>query len=306
MTLKNNKGKKCGLLRFRIADNEALVFMGSIIVSGKGIEEFNLEDKKYLGINFLKGCKNIEDMKYDLAAEQFKKALNKNPKDARVWHNLGKAFTELRNYNEAIKSYKKAISLKPALIDSYINLGLVYEKIRRYKDVASIYKKAIRTNIPEIYKIFHLYGQMFMDLKQYKRAIGFFKEALERGPDLAKSGNIFYDLAFCYSRIGNYERAVENYKEAIELLPFFSSAYFEVGCCYEKLGKYNLAVDIFQKAKNLSPGYMDFLPKLITDKIKVGDQTGALREYKELQRQEEELKDMVAKLSIKLKKKRIK
>jgi len=51
---------------------------------------------------------------------------------------------------------------------------------------------------------------------------------------------------------------------------------------------------------------MDFLPKLITDKIKVGDQTGALREYKELQRQEEELKDMVAKLSIKLKKKRIK
>ena len=57
-------------------------------------------------------------------------------------------------------------------------------------------------------------------------------------------GNAYYDL-------GQYERAIEDWDEAIRLNPQAADAYYNRGLAYERLGRQEQADRDFAKAKEL-------------------------------------------------------
>ena len=65
-----------------------------------------------------------------------------------------------------------------------------------------------------------------------------------------KLGNDFADLK-------SYEKAIQNYKRAIQINNDYASAYVSLGMLLERLGKYNDASENFKKALELDPGNTD-------------------------------------------------
>ena len=60
--------------------------------------------------------------KYQESIENFKKAIEKNPKKYGVYNNIGNAYSAIELYQKSIQSYKKALEINPNRILAYLNL----------------------------------------------------------------------------------------------------------------------------------------------------------------------------------------
>jgi tetratricopeptide (TPR) repeat protein len=60
--------------------------------------------------------------------------------------------------------------------------------------------------------------------------------------------------AWAYNNLGQYERAIQDYDEAIRLNPQVAMLYYNRGGSYEALGKTKEVERDFQKAKELGRG----------------------------------------------------
>lgn len=167
---------------------------------------------------------------------------------AEAWFSKGLVYTELGNTSEAIKYFQIAVEREPDYYDAYIQLALLYaEKADSiaidYYDNAlrlipdsyeAIYGKAIfyqkneqpanaqelyryiidniNSNLPEVF-----FNMGYIDMiyyEDYKNAISRFDSALTIYPVYIEA---VYNKAFCYEKLGNKNKAYENYKNALKI-----------------------------------------------------------------------------------------
>ncbi len=83
---------------------------------------------------------------YDSAVGYFENAVNRNPKRADAWIQVGYCKVKQGKAEEAIKAYRQALQLKPAseevlnkLGDAYYYAGRMAEAIESYKEAARLY-----------------------------------------------------------------------------------------------------------------------------------------------------------------------
>ncbi len=71
---------------------------------------------------------------------------------------------------------------------------------------------------------------------------------------VAPSGQqIHNNLGDVYARQGDMNRAVEEFKKAIEINPNYADAYHNLGNTYQQMGQIDLAVENYQKALSINP-----------------------------------------------------
>lgn len=80
------------------------------------------------------------------AIEEFKKAIEINPRYADAYHNLGNVYKEEKRLDEAIDSYSKALAINPRLWQSYQNLAAIYVEKNDYPKALENIKKALELN----------------------------------------------------------------------------------------------------------------------------------------------------------------
>jgi len=80
------------------------------------------------------------------AVEEFKKAIEINPKYADAYHNLANTYQQMGQIDAAIENYEKAISINPQLWQSYQNLGAIYFSKGDYKTAFEKIRKALEIN----------------------------------------------------------------------------------------------------------------------------------------------------------------
>jgi ParB family chromosome partitioning protein len=69
--------------------------------------------------------------------------IERMPKDAFVWNELGNIYFNISEYEEAVAAYKQAIKLDSSLGWSYNNLALAYSLQGRYDEAIQVYGKII-------------------------------------------------------------------------------------------------------------------------------------------------------------------
>ena len=79
-----------------------------------------------------------ENGEYQLAIDNYTKAIRIDPDDATAYYNRGVAYYDLGNYEDAIADYTRAIRIDPDYADAYFNRGLSYKKLENYEDSTSI------------------------------------------------------------------------------------------------------------------------------------------------------------------------
>jgi len=100
-----------------------------------------------------------------------------------------------------------------------------------------------------------LRGVAYTDLGQYQRAIADYTEAIRLKPDDADEA--YYNRGFAYDKLGQYQRAIADYNKAIRLRPDYARAYSNRGSVYQELGQLQRAIKDYNQAIRLKPDYPD-------------------------------------------------
>ncbi len=145
--------------------------------------------------------------RHDQAMSILQRGLEMDPGDPSLHHALGDVYAWLGRDEEAIAEYQKAVDLDPG--DEYAFRGLVSSKARGRDNKAIISQLQKILKIPSRRQNAHLHALLARYLrqeKQYEAAAAELRESVRLQP---RSLYFQTQLAFCYSRMGEYSRVIE-------------------------------------------------------------------------------------------------
>ena len=283
----NIKGEVIGVATFQIVEGQNLNFaIPSEKVDklkpgkGKTLAEWEASEMEQglasaeglydTGLSFLW----IEN--YEKALSYFQKAIEKNPRYADAYFQIGYCNDKLGRFSDAIEAYKQAIRIKPDFAEAHINLGWAYYNLGRFSDAIEAYKQAIRIK-PDFAEAHINLGVAYGELGRFSDAIEAFKQAIRIKPDYAKA---HYNLGVIYVNLGRFSDAIEAYKQAIRIKPDFAEAHINLGVAYGELGRFSDAIEAFKQAIRIKPDYAMAYFNLGLTYLILGDKDSALEEYK--------------------------
>jgi len=186
----------------------------------RGEEEVPLHLEPDFFVHFDLGVKYQQQGRYDLAVEQYKKALEIEYNYAKTHNNLGSVYFLMEKYDQAIQEYQEAIDIKPDYAEAYYNLGLAYETIGKLEEAEKNYLVAARfkPDHPQVHKSL---GDIYKRLKKYEKAMKEYQRALRVTPDAPDLHNRLGNVYFLSQQ---YEKAIEEYEKALSLKPDYELA----------------------------------------------------------------------------------
>ena len=157
--------------------------------------------------------------------------------------------TYLRNniWREEEYIWKDAIAKASNNARAYGSLGIVYKKRGEHDKAIELFEKSMSLGkaYPEIF--LHL-GDIYFDRKDYNKAIVYLEAALEIDFSKKVRLGILNKLGRTYGKLGENEKAVEAFEEAIRLYPDATVPYNNLGVLYVRTGQIDKAIDIFEQA----------------------------------------------------------
>jgi tetratricopeptide (TPR) repeat protein len=159
---------------------------------------------------------------------------------------------------QAIAESKVAANLNPQNPQNWENLGNIYRNLINVAEDAdqwavAVYKQAIITD-PVNPRIRLDFGGLLFSLQDYESAIRQFQNAIELKPDYA---NAYYNLAATYKLQEKWPQAYSNLQVASSLIPTDSADYQkvqqELSEIAEKLPKEEQTVEQTEEASSLTP-----------------------------------------------------
>ena len=128
------------------------------------------------------GIAALQDGKYEAAVEAFVKAVEKEPKNAVGYINLGNVFASLGDSEKAEPFFQQAITLDEEAGTALYGLANLYFNKERYEEAAKLYEKSIRKGVEEADAYFML-GRSLERTDNAKLALPYLQRAAELAPD---------------------------------------------------------------------------------------------------------------------------
>lgn len=156
-----------------------------------------------------------KEQNYDKAVSIYRKAIEIEPENFRLWLGLGESYLEMRNEEgrgKGIDVLQECIAKFPEYHIAYIVLAEEYQSIGEYEKAAVLLEKAIKLD-PGYYQAYALVGDMMTGMGKYLDAEWFYRRALSN-PRHEKLVNI--KLGRMYRYIGKPDMAEEFLKKALE------------------------------------------------------------------------------------------
>ena len=112
--------------------------------------------------------------------------------------------------------------------------------------------------------------------EEYEKALPYWEIAIEVEPTVA-----YFAIGNCYEKLGAYTKAVEAYKQAVNLNPDMASGHYNLGFVYDNLGLYEEARESYIKAIRIDPDYAEAHYRLGAEYIIFGFRIFAIEAYKQ-------------------------
>ena len=170
-----------------------------------------------------------------------------------------------QRYFLAVENLNKALQLNSVYVPSILNLGTAYAGLGKYTVAISYYNKVIEIEHPKVnnniesvneitrnnLKDAYLYsGLSHLEIGQTEKAIIKFYEALELN---ANNYFIYYNLGKAYEITGKLDLAIKNYILSINMNGRFKKVYYKLGKIYIKYKNMNDALHSFKMLIKLPP-----------------------------------------------------
>lgn len=126
----------------------------------------------------------------------------------------GSSYYSEKKYNLAIEEFSKAISLMPNFLFAYQSRAYAYEAVGNYDQAEQDYEQVIRLN-PQAVNAYRSIGEIEVRKGNYKEAINNFTQAINiRSNDYS----LYEDRGDSYEKDGQGDEAIVDYKEALVLI----------------------------------------------------------------------------------------
>ncbi|OPF20296.1 hypothetical protein B1L04_02545 [Microcystis aeruginosa KW] len=189
--------------------------------------------------------------KYELALDDYNKAIKLNPNHANAYNNRGNLYQDLQKYELALDDFNKAIEINPNFAILYYNRGNLYYNQKKYELALSDINKGIELN-PNYAEAYYNRGNLYYDLQKYELALSDINKAIELNPNLAEAYN---NRGLLYKDLQKYDLALSDYSKAIDINPNLAEAYVNRGVLYRLQEKYDLALSDYSKAIDINPKF---------------------------------------------------
>ena len=179
------------------------------------------------------------------AFELAQKALSLDESDAYSHALLGSVYSMMRQHDKAIAEGKRSIELGPNGARYYLLLGQTLSYAARPEEAIEHLKKGIRLNPFPNYMYFYHLGRCYLLKGEYEKALSEFKKALQRAPE---SPPLHFHLAVTYILLDREEEARASTAKCLELAPFVSVSWVSKVYRGKNQAHLKLIVDAMRKA----------------------------------------------------------
>jgi serine/threonine-protein kinase len=155
---------------------------------------------------------HISTGKYDVALEEFERALNLAPRDADAIQGTAQTYQKLGRNREAEAMLKRAQALQPDAWEGYFRLGNFYYTLSRFPEAESQYRRAIEL-APDNAAAYTNLGTALTNENRYSEARTVLEKALALNPTYSGYNN----LASVYFLEGRYADSSAIYEKALKL-----------------------------------------------------------------------------------------
>lgn len=173
--------------------------------------------------------------KLQAASRAYSKALELNPNFVEALVNLGTTFYKQGEIKQTIALYEKAIKLEPNLPVTYWNLGNIFQQEGDLIKGLTYTERAIQLD-PQIGVInpHILAGYQSFKNHHFSQSITHYQKAIQENP---KELIAYMGLGLVYRNSGELEKAIENYKIAIQIKSSCAEAHYQLGVTLLEMGR---------------------------------------------------------------------
>ncbi|MBI2269938.1 MAG: tetratricopeptide repeat protein [Bacteroidetes bacterium] len=170
-----------------------------------------------------------------------------------------------------IRIDKKILSVLMVVLVCAFSIKTIY-RYQVYRNEFS-FANAATTESPNIPLLQNVEGLLYVEAKDFKRAIPYFTKAIELKPD---KGEYYNNRAGCYSNLKDFGNALKDYNKTVELMPNNGKAYLNRSMTHFSLGHITQAVDDLKQAYKLKTGD---IPKEYYDQLNLAFQNDIISSY---------------------------
>lgn len=196
------------------------------------------------------------------ANEASSKAIELDPDSSEAHASYGMALSLNKRHDEAEKEFETAILLNPALFEAHYFYARDCLAQGKFEKAARLFSDAVKVN-PEDYQSPVFLSQVYFELGRNQegmesalRAAKAVEKHLELHPDDARA---LYLGAYSHTKVGNEEIAREWAERALDADRDEPAVAYNVACCYTMLGDHERALELLENAVAMGFGYKAWL-----------------------------------------------
>ncbi|HVA50439.1 MAG TPA: tetratricopeptide repeat protein [Pirellulales bacterium] len=183
----------------------------------------------------------------------FQQAAELEPREPEGHFHVANALLKLEKWGQAEAAYRQCLALRPDHLEALVNLGFTLSELQKYDEAETCYRRAlaIKPDVPEIHQNL---GNVLRDRGQLDEAVVCYQRALELRPDYAKA-HVNWGVALI--ALGQPEAAIERLQRGVELQPDFAEAFNSLGAAVSVLRRFDEAHAHYARAIELMPDLVD-------------------------------------------------
>ena len=150
---------------------------------------------------------------------------------------------------EFLESLLSKYQKQQDLFQIYSFLGQTYQNKQEYEKARKVYVDAVKRGLEDEDFFYLLIGNTYYYQDNNKEALFNYKLSAKINQ---KRDETFNNIGAVYYRMGEYDKAFEFYKKAINLKPTDSN-YMNIASIFYEKKEYDIAIELYQKAISLNP-----------------------------------------------------
>lgn len=222
-----------------------------------------LEFNSVEAMNQLSFCYTILG-KEDEGIEYFSGLIETSPFNVLAWFNLGNLFYSLELFEKAIDAYEYVLAIEPEYVTAGVKMATALISIEKNQEAISVLESILKYD-PHEASIYNILGTCYSELKEYKIAEKYYKDALKLQPDLLEAS---LGLVYVYVRQDNFKSAHKQIKKITKLIIEISEIWFLKAFIETNLELYDEALDSIIHGLEYKPE--DFAARIILAEIFTG------------------------------------
>ena len=172
------------------------------------------------------------------AIEYLKTYIERNPYSEIAWHQSGRLYYGLKDYENAVRAFEFSTYIDDEFIGAYMEMGKAQERLKKYDEAIESYQRTIELDDPTSYALLRI-GKCYEKLGNKVEALKYFNKTVHEDPLLDKGWIAITDF---YVRQKNFQKALYYVNKALAIDD-------QNRLYWKRFGTINKAMDNFEEAE---------------------------------------------------------